>query len=174
MPLCIKNPLDSTGRDHSLACEISSYWIWTFSRATLSRGEDKKNDIFWTLSRLPDYDGFGLRNGLIGNCKQSAPTDDVVVDGEPRVVHVVAAAAALGVVHHLEVVDRHLEDLCLLQLGAARLFQGGGHEPPQLAEGHVDPVAAPLLDDAAAPAAGGAAAAGDVGAARDAAGSVKR
>lgn len=63
---------------------------------------------------------------------------------------------------HLEVVDCHLEDLRLLQLGGALLFEGRWHETPQLREGVVDAVATPLLDDAATPLAGHAAAGGAV------------
>lgn len=48
---------------------------------------------------------------------------------------------------HLEVVDRHLQDLSLLQLGGALLLEGGGYEAPQLRETSVDTVSATLLDD---------------------------
>lgn len=53
-------------------------------------------------------------------------------------------------VQALEVVDRELQDLRLLQLGRALLLEGRGHETPQLAQGRVDPVPTPLLDDASA------------------------
>ena len=46
-------------------------------------------------------------------------------------------------------VDGHLENLGLLQLGRALLLEGGRHEPPQLTQGVVDLIAAPLLDHAA-------------------------
>lgn len=63
---------------------------------------------------------------------------------------------------HLEVVDCHLQDLRLLQLGRALLLEGRRHETPQLREGIVDAVTTPLLDDAATPLAGHAAAGGAV------------
>lgn len=50
---------------------------------------------------------------------------------------------------HLEVVHRHLQDLCLLQFGGALLLECGGHEAPQLGETGVDAVSAALLDNAA-------------------------
>ncbi len=47
---------------------------------------------------------------------------------------------------HLEVVDGELQDLGFLQLGGALLLEGRGHQAPQLRQGGVDAVAAPLLD----------------------------
>lgn len=63
-------------------------------------------------------------------------------------------------VQHLEVVDGHLQDLRLLQLGGSLLLEGGGHEAPQLRQRVVDAVTAPLLDDTSAPLAGRSASAG--------------
>lgn len=48
---------------------------------------------------------------------------------------------------HLEVVDGHLQDLSLLQLGGALLLEGGGYESPQLREAGVDAVSPTLLND---------------------------
>lgn len=59
-------------------------------------------------------------------------------------------------------VDCHLQNLRLLQLGRALLLEGRRHETPQLREGVVDAVTTPLLDDAATPLAGHAAAGGAV------------
>lgn len=59
-------------------------------------------------------------------------------------------------------VDCHLEDLRLLQLGRPLLLEGRRHEATQFREGVVDAVTTPLLDDAATPLAGDAAAGGAV------------
>lgn len=59
-------------------------------------------------------------------------------------------ASEAALVQHAQVVDGHLEDLGLLQLGGALLLEGGRHEAAQLAKRVVDLIAASLLDHAAA------------------------
>lgn len=53
--------------------------------------------------------------------------------------------------YHLQMVDRQLEYLCLLQLGAALLLAGGRHQPLEFCQRGVDAVAPLLLDDPSAP-----------------------
>jgi len=62
-------------------------------------------------------------------------------------VHVVD----LAFVEQLQMVDCHLQDLGLLELGRPRLFQGLRDEPLQLVQGAVDPIPAALLDGPASP-----------------------
>ena len=57
-------------------------------------------------------------------------------------VHVVSLVG----VEQLQMVDRHLQDLGLLQLGRARFLESLRNEPLELVERAVDPVSAALLD----------------------------
>lgn len=50
-----------------------------------------------------------------------------------------------------QVLHCHLQDFCLLQLGRVGLFQGGRDQELEFAQGPVDPVPSPLLDDAPPP-----------------------
>ena len=60
-------------------------------------------------------------------------------------VHVVSLVG----VQQLQMVDSHLQDLGLLQLGRARFLESLRNEPLELVERAVDPVSAALLDDPA-------------------------
>ena len=94
--------------------------------------------------------------GHLGRALSEA--EAVVVHGEPRRVSGGGGRVVLsGALEGLEVLDGHLEDLGLLELGGGRLLEGGGDEPLELVEAAVDPVPPPLLDDAPPPLARGAA-----------------
>jgi len=60
-------------------------------------------------------------------------------------VHVVSLVG----MKRLQVVDGHLQDLGLLQLGRARFFEGLRDEPLEFVEGAVDPIPTAFFDDPA-------------------------
>ena len=81
-----------------------------------------------------------------GHLGRALPESDaVIVHGEAmRVVVEIGEALALD---GLEVIDGHLKNFSLFQLGRAALFQRGWDQPLELVEGIVDTVPPSLLND---------------------------